>query len=171
MQAEPLPGDIVGSVNLPLSPGKANRQSRRSTRARPGAGAGRRRYRRWSQVSRSDRGGARLGCAGSTATDSPPRYLRIRSMTAGVSMLAMTRSRPPQCRQVSISMANTRLRRCAQVRPRWRLEADADPCWLASLAGAVRVAGTTRARSGLAGANTPWYLVRWGCRGVWHCQG
>ena len=42
MQAEPHPGDVVGSVILPLSPGNASRQSRRSTRARPGAVAGRR---------------------------------------------------------------------------------------------------------------------------------
>jgi hypothetical protein len=27
---------------------------------------------------------------------------------------------------------------------------------------AARIFGTTRDRSGLAGANTPWYLVRWG---------
>ena len=35
--------------------------------------------------------------------------------------------------------------------------ADAAPCGLAWLAAAARVAGTIRARSGLAGANTPWY--------------
>ena len=52
-------------------------------------------------------------------------------MTAGASMLAMTRSRPPHCRQVSISMAKTRFRRWTQVRPRWRSAADAGPGWLA----------------------------------------
>ena len=114
MQAQPHPGDIVGSVNLARGAGNANRESRRSTRARPGAVAGRRGHRRGSQISRSDRGGARLGCAASTGTASRPRCLRIRSITAGSSMLAMTRSRPPHRRQVSMSMANTRLRRWAQ---------------------------------------------------------
>jgi hypothetical protein len=70
----------------------------------------------------------------------------------GASMLAMTRSRPPQRWQVSISMANTRLRRCAQVRARCRSVADASP---RSLAAATRVLGMIRARSGLAGANAP----------------
>src|SRR5690606_34128884 len=55
-------------------------------------------------------------------------------------MLAMTRSRPPQCRQVSMTMANTRLRRCAHVRAR---------CWSVTDASrSPRVLGTTRARSG-----------------------
>ena len=49
MQAEPHPGDVVGSVILPLSPGNASRQSRRSTRARPGAVAGRRGHRRQAE--------------------------------------------------------------------------------------------------------------------------
>ena len=57
-------------------------------------------------------------------------------MTAGASMLAMTRSRPPHCRQVSRSMAKTRLRRCAQVSRRWRAVADGSPR-LAALAGLV----------------------------------
>jgi hypothetical protein len=54
----------------------------------------------------------------------------------GLAMLAMTRSRPPQRRQVSISMANTRLRRCAQVRARCRSVsvADASPRSLAAVA-------------------------------------
>jgi len=82
-------------------------------------------------------------------------------MTAGCSMQAMTRSRPPHCRQVSMSMANTRARRCAQVRFGEQSAAEAAPCGLAWLAAAARVAGTIRGRSGLAGANTPWYLVRW----------
>ena len=82
-------------------------------------------------------------------------------MSAGCSMLAMTRSRPPQSRQVSMSMANTRLRRCAQVRLRWRSAAEAGSCGLAGLAAPGCVLGTIRARSALAGANTPWYRVRW----------
>jgi hypothetical protein len=58
-------------------------------------------------------------------------------------MLAITRSFPPQLRQTSMSMANTRLRRCAQVSARCRPPR--------SLAAAARVLGTIRARSGLAG--------------------
>src|SRR5690606_36041038 len=42
-------------------------------------------------------------------------------------MLAMTRSRPPQRRHVSMSMANTRLRRCAHVRARCRSVTEASP--------------------------------------------
>lgn len=101
-----------------------------------------------SEVSRS--GGARLGCAGSTDPVSRPRCSRIRSMTAGASMLAMTRSRQPHCRQVSISIANTRLRRCAQLIASCRSVAAASP---RSLAVAAPVLGTIWARSGLAGRN------------------
>jgi len=36
-------------------------------------------------------------------------------MTSGSSMQAMIRTAPPQAAQVSMSMPNTRLRRCAQV--------------------------------------------------------
>src|SRR5690606_39009906 len=59
-------------------------------------------------------GGARPGYAGSTGSASRLRCARIRSIVVGASMLAITRRRPPQRRHVSISMANTRLRRCAQ---------------------------------------------------------
>ena len=76
-------------------------------------------------------------------------------------MLAMTRSRPPHCRQVSMSMPNTRLRRCAQVRFGEQSTVDVAPCGLAGWAAPGCVLGTIRARSGLAGANTPWYRVRW----------
>ena len=113
--------------------------------------------RRALQISRERPGGARLGCSGSTAPVARPRCPRIRSMSAGCSMQAMTRSRPPHCRQVSMSMANTRLRRCAQVIARCGLMVDGSWC---SLPAAARVLGTTRDRSGLAGANTPWYRVR-----------
>jgi cytochrome c biogenesis protein CcdA len=58
-------------------------------------------------------------------------------MSAGGSMLAMTRSRPPHCRQVSRSMANTRLRRCAQVRFGEPSAADVAPCGLGGLAAPV----------------------------------
>ena len=70
-------------------------------------------------------------------------------------MLAITLSCPPQRRQTSMSMANTRFRRCAQVIARCRSLADGAPHSLVWLAPAARVPGTTRARSGLAGANTP----------------
>lgn len=48
-------------------------------------------------------------------------------------------------------LAKTRFRRCAQLRERCRLAADASPLSLAVRAAAERVPGTTRARSGLAG--------------------
>jgi len=67
-------------------------------------------------------------------------------MTAGASMLAMTRSRPPHCRQVSMSMANTRLRRCAQVRFGEHSTVDVAPCGLAGLAAPGCVLGTIGAR-------------------------
>jgi len=63
-------------------------------------------------------------------------------MTAVASMLAMTRSRPPHSRQVSISIANTRLRRGAHDIPGCRSMAAG------SLRSATaRVLGTIRARS------------------------
>jgi hypothetical protein len=43
------------------------------------------------------------------------RCARMRSMSAASSMLAITSSFPPQRRHVSISIANTRLSRCAHV--------------------------------------------------------
>ena len=53
-----------------------------------------------------------------TTPDLPsrPRCSRIRSMTSGSSMLAITRSFPPQRLQVSMSMAKTRFKRCAQLK-------------------------------------------------------
>ena len=44
----------------------------------------------------------------------PARCARIRLITAGSSMLAITCTRPPQCSQVSISNRNTRFNRCDQ---------------------------------------------------------
>jgi len=64
-----------------------------------------------------------------------------------------TKAAAAQRRHVSISMANTRLRRCAHVRARCRSVTEASPH---SPATAARVLGTTRARAGLAGTNTPW---------------
>lgn len=68
-------------------------------------------------------------------------------MTAGSSMLAITLSCPPQRRQVSMSMAKTRLRRCAQVSARCQAVADSSPRSGALLAAAARLMGTTRARA------------------------
>ena len=143
--------------NLRIPSGNAGSRARRSKPMPPAAGAGSSERCSGSQTNRSAVGGARLGCAGSTDSPSRPRCPRIRSMTAGVSMLAITRRRPPHCRQITMSMANTRLRRCAQVIARCRLVVDGLRC---SLPAAARSLGTTCARSGLAGANTPWYRVR-----------
>jgi hypothetical protein len=112
---------------------------------------------RSGQTRRSHCGGARLGCAGSTGSAVWWRCSRIRSMTAGCSMLAITRSLPLHCRQVSMSMAKTRLRRCAHDIARCRSLTEPSP---RAAKAAVRVPGTICARSGLAGANTLWYRGR-----------
>ena len=118
---------------MPAGAGSARPQAKSCPSRRGGP-------RRWrgSQIDRSHSGGARQGCAGSTDSASRPRRTRIRSMTAGASMLAMTRSRPPHCRQVSMSMSKTRLRRCAQDKARCPSAGDASP---RSLAAAARVSG------------------------------
>ena len=72
-------------------------------------------------------------------------------MTSGSSMLAITRSLPPQCRQRSISMAKTRFKRCAQVIARWRSASVLS----ADVSRLTPELGTTRERSALAGAKTP----------------
>ncbi len=93
-------------------------------------------------------------------------------------MQAMILTWPPQLLQVSMSMLKTRFRRCAQV------AALAHPCARgisasmhvmaarrsagvrSSVAAALallplpRLAGVTRARCALLGANTPWKRVR-----------
>ena len=74
-------------------------------------------------------------------------------------MLAITRKCPPHCRQVSISIAKSCLSRCAQLIARCRSTADGSLASITLPAIAARVFGTIRARSRLAGANTPWYLV------------
>lgn len=68
-----------------------------------------------AQIGSSPCGSPRPGWAGSSAATPPPRCTRIRSMTAGSSMLAITRSRPPQRRHVVISIANTRSNRMAEL--------------------------------------------------------
>jgi hypothetical protein len=84
-----------------------------------------------------------------------------RAEAADFSMLAMTRSRPPQRRQTSMAIqaseATPSEHPLEPFHPRQRpllVGADASPHSLAWLAAAARVLGTTRARSGLAGANT-----------------
>jgi hypothetical protein len=63
-------------------------------------------------------------------------------MTSGSSMLAITRTCPPQPSQLLRSSWNTHFSRCAQLMARWR-------------SAGVRVAGVICARLRLCGANTP----------------
>jgi hypothetical protein len=81
-------------------------------------------------------------------------------MTAGSSMLAITLSFPPQRAQASMSIPNTRFRRCAQVIATWRGVGACRSRLHAALLPLPRCAGVTAARSLLCGANTPWYRVR-----------
>lgn len=66
-----------------------------------------------SPVRAGERGGAQVG---------NPRWARILAITAGSSMAAMMVKGPPQCGQDAMSIANTRLSNCAQLR-RVRVEA------------------------------------------------
>jgi hypothetical protein len=68
----------------------------------------------------------------------------------------MTLSVPPHRRQVSMSMANTRFRRCIQVMP----AALGALCTSFARTPWPRPDGVTAARNALPGAKTPWYLVR-----------
>ena len=70
-------------------------------------------------------------------------------------MLAITRSRPWQRPQVSISIANTRFKRCAQLIATCFGTAGASASGFAPLPPAPRPAGVIAARSLLCGANTP----------------
>ncbi len=58
-----------------------------------------------------DRGKRAVAVEGSLLS----RWVRIFSITTGSSMQAMILTAPPQARQVSMSMPNTRFRRCAHV--------------------------------------------------------
>jgi len=61
-------------------------------------------------------GGARHGGKRRPAPQAAlPRWVRIFSITTGSSIQAMILTGPPQLLQVSMSMLNTRFRRCAQV--------------------------------------------------------
>ena len=83
-------------------------------------------------------------------------------ITAGSSIQAITFTFLPQISHTSISMLNTRFRRCAQV----------IPCFFANvvfscISGSIcllpplpRCAGVTSTRCLLFGARTQWYLVR-----------
>ena len=83
-------------------------------------------------------------------------------MTSGSSIHATIPTDPPQAGQVSISILNTRLRRCAQVIEARRSAAVGSSASAAATAGPPlpRLAGVTRARYWLFGANTPWKRVR-----------
>ena len=72
-------------------------------------------------------------------------------------MLAITFSFPLHRRHVSMSIANTRSSRLAQVIARWRWASVL--CGIEGLAPAFAFA-ITRSRSAMFGANTPWYRVR-----------
>jgi hypothetical protein len=81
----------------------------------------------------------------------------MRAITPGSSMLEITLSRPPQGRQVSMSMANTRLRRRIQVIPAGLAVAPAAP-----RRGRTAACGARPGRSGAAGGcagRTNWILA------------
>ncbi len=88
-----------------------------------------------------------------------PKWGRILAMTSGSSMVAMSVTGPPQCKQEAMSIANTRLSNWAQLM-RARVEAEgvspsapegADT-WLGSQ-------GTIWARRAALGASTPWKRI------------
>jgi hypothetical protein len=91
------------------------------------------------------------GCAAS------PRWVRMRSMTAGSSMAAISFSCPPQCEHFSMSMSNTRFNNCAQrMRPfpfPAGLVAPSPSC--AGVATAAVGTGTTALRSSAASHSVP----------------
>jgi len=82
-------------------------------------------------------------------------------MTSGSSMHAMIRIAPPQAGQVSMSIPKTRLRRCAQVIAARRSAGvrSSGSAVVACRPPLPRLAGVTRARCLLLGANTPWKRV------------
>ena len=88
------------------------------------------------------------------------RCSRICLITAGSSMQAITFTAPPHSLQVSMSMLNTRLRRCAQVIDARRSAGDGRSTTTLALLPLPRFAGVTNARCLLLGANTPWKRVR-----------
>ena len=76
-------------------------------------------------------------------------------------MQAITLAVPPQSRQVSTSMLNTRLSRCAQIIDMLRCAGVFSSCSSATFCRPLpRLAGVTQARCLLFGANTPWKRVR-----------
>lgn len=74
----------------------------------------------------------------------------------------MIRIAPPQAGQVSMSIPNTRFRRCAQVIAARRSAGvrSSGSAVVAYRPPLPRLAGVTRARCLLLGANTPWKRVR-----------
>ena len=87
---------------------------------------------------------------------------RIFSITTGSSMLAMILTWPPQLLQISMSMLNTRFRRCAQVMAARRSAGvvTSGASSVRALLPLPRLAGVTCARCALLGAKTPWKRVR-----------
>lgn len=83
-------------------------------------------------------------------------------MTSGSSIQAMIRTDPPQLGQVSISMPKTRSRRCALLVAARRSPAvgSSGVSLVSCRAPLPRLAGVTRARCRLLGANTPWKRLR-----------
>jgi hypothetical protein len=83
-------------------------------------------------------------------------------MTSASSMHAMIRTAPPQAAQVSMSIPNTRFKRCAQVIAARRSASvgSSGSAVLACWPPRPRLAGVTRARYLLLGAKTPWNRVR-----------
>ncbi len=83
-------------------------------------------------------------------------------MISGASIHATIRTDPPQAEQISMSILNTRLRRCAQVIEARRSAAVGSSASAAATAKPPlpRLPGVTRARYWLFGANTPWKRVR-----------
>ena len=116
------------------------------------------------QLNKSPCGGALL-CGKPAASRYSPlarRCVSIFLITSGSSMQAMTFILPPQTLQVSMSISNTRFKRCAQLIAAWRATGVASS-GLGALAlfPRPRRAGVTSARCWLLGANTPWARQRY----------
>jgi hypothetical protein len=100
-------------------------------------------------------GGARAANAerGRCSSSRRSRCARMRLMSAGSSMLAITSSRPPQRRQRSMSIANTRFSLRAQLMATYGASGGRSaPASLSRAAPCPRPAGVIAARSAACGA-------------------
>ena len=150
---------------IPLFPGlpftgRDRARPASASAARVGLGIQSRRPSRQRHSNLPCRGGARAtigASSGSAAPQSRSRCARMRAITSGSSMLAITRSRPWQRAQVSISIANTLFSRCAQLIATCfgTAGASALASCFAPFPPAPRPAGVIAARNLLCGANTP----------------